>query len=615
MIPSPDIKELNLKDYFEIVKKNKWIVIAFVVVITSLVAIFSFSSPKTYRTKAKLILKEEIPQITGAENLIYKGSRRESSSANEDQLSLLESKTVAEKVIKKLNLLTNEKFGESKDPTGKLLAMIDSYLLKPEKKSNVVEIAVTGRDPLLITRIANTWLEAFMEVDVEHRATAAKQGIAWLQNQLEDTLKKLETAERELNDFVKRYRIVTIPDVGKQKETLIEEMKSVRARLGKEVIEASKKYGEKHPKMIELQTQLEATEQKLQEEKDTLFALQERSLEYNVLRRAVDGYKESYDVILKRISELEISKDLVVTNIQPIDEATLPTRPIKPQPTKDILRALLASFILGIGVIFFREYLDSTLKTSEDVEFYAKMPFLGSIASARREAKEEDIDLIVFKKPRSQVAETFRNLRVSLTFSSPEEKPLNVMAITSSIAKEGKSFISTNLATVFANTKEETLLVGADMRKPRLEKIFNIDNKNGLSSLLAGVCRLDEAIISTSIPYLSFLAAGPIAPNPSELLTSNKLGEIIKELRQRFKKVIIDAPPVLGISDTLLLGGKCDGLVFVIRGRSTPLKLITESKRILNGKVKIIGAVLNNVEIEKDRDYSYQYYYSSDKDD
>jgi len=387
MIPSPDIKELNLKDYFEIIKKGKWIVLAFVGVITGIVTILVFSSPKMYRTSAKIILKEEIPQITGAENLIYKGTRRGGIASKEDQLSLLDSKTVAEKVIKKLNLLTDDKFGKSNDPAGKLVSMVNAYIPSTKKESNLVVVSVTGRDPLMITKIANTWVESFIEADTENRATAAKHGISWLRNQLEDTLKKLEVAEKELNNFVKENRIIAIPDVGRQKEDLVEQLKSARTKLGKELLEYSKKYKEKHPKIQQLQAELDAIEQKLQEEKDNIFSLQEKSLEYNVLRRSVDGYKEAYGSILERIAELEISKDLVVTNVQPIDEAVLPGNPISPRPGRDILRAILGGFILGVGFVFLLEYLDSTLKTSEDVEFYTKMPFLGTIASAKEKPK------------------------------------------------------------------------------------------------------------------------------------------------------------------------------------------------------------------------------------
>jgi capsular exopolysaccharide synthesis family protein len=186
--------------------------------------------------------------------------------------------------------------------------------------------------------------------------------------------------------------------------------------------------------------------------------------------------------------------------------------------------------------------------------------------------------------------------------------------VTSSIPAEGKSFIACNLAIIFAQAKEPTLLIDADMRKGNLQKLFGLKAKNGLSTLLTGMSSLEEAVIPAGIPNLFLLTAGPYTPNPTELLSSEKLPNILRELEKKYKKIIIDSTPILNVSEALILGDKCDGIMFVIRSRHTSLKDIAEAKKIIGNKVKVIGAALNDVDMQRERYYYYHYYTSSGKE-
>ncbi|MBU2250943.1 MAG: CpsD/CapB family tyrosine-protein kinase, partial [Candidatus Omnitrophica bacterium] len=201
--------------------------------------------------------------------------------------------------------------------------------------------------------------------------------------------------------------------------------------------------------------------------------------------------------------------------------------------------------------------------------------------------------------------------RTSLLFSFPEDKPLNTIVVSSSIPGEGKSFVSANLAIVFAQLDEPTLIIDADMRKGRLIRSFKTEAKVGLSSLLTGTASLDEAIVPTKVANLSFLGTGPYAPNPTELLSSKKLKDFLDELKKRYKRIIIDSTPILSVSEAILLSDKCDGMIFVIRAASTQLIQVNEAKRILGGKTKIIGTILNAMELDQRHYHSYYYYRSS----
>ncbi|MCM8787709.1 MAG: polysaccharide biosynthesis tyrosine autokinase [Candidatus Omnitrophica bacterium] len=603
MIPPPEVKELNFKDYLDIVLRRIWILSVFLITIPTFVAFKSFSTPKIYQTSAKLLFKTTIPKISGKEDAVYKGT----PFSKEEQLTLLKSQIVAEKVVKRLKLTKEPEFLYTKNPARAILGMIS---ISSQERSNIVSLIVTGKDPLLIAKIANIWAEEFIKTDIEQRAITTKYGISWINQQLESTLKSLEEAEQKLNNFLKNNQIINIPDIGEKKESLLESIKTEKAKLEKEIIEASKKYGEMHPKMEALRSQLEALQQKLKEEQQAIFSLQEKSLEYKILRRNVDTYKTLYNDLLNRLKDLEVSKEMITSNVEIVEEAQPPSRPIKPQPQKDILKAIILSFFLGVGFCYFLEYQDTSLRSSEDVEFYTKIPFLGYIPSGKRETRRlENKDLISYLKPYSQVAESFRNLRVSLLFSFPEDKPLNSIIITSSTAGEGKSFVASNLAIIFALAKEDTLIIDVDMRKGRLSEIFQIKTKEGLSSLLAGMCSFDNAIAQTTIQNLYIIPRGPATPNPAELLSSQKIISVLEEAKKRFKRIVLDAPPLLGLSDTILLADKCDGLVFVIKSASTPLKLILEAKKLLGKKIKIIGAVLNKIQVESDRYYAYYHYY------
>ena len=612
MIPPPEIRQLTIKDYFDIVQKRLWLVTLVIVAIVGFVAIYDFSSPKIYEAKTSLLIEKQGVKLTGTEENFY-GSGGRDVQYYQTQYAILLSRALAEKVIEALNLNRDPEFVNVPDLAGDMLDKM--VKINPIKNSSIVTITVTGKEPLKIANIANTWAREYIRQDIEKKTGTAKYGVSWLESQVADTLVKLQESERKFNDFIKDNRIVTVPSIDADKQSLVEDLKREKGQIEQNMAEFSKRYKEKHPKMLAFRAQLKSTEDRLKDETDNFLELQEKMVEYRDLKRRVDTYKSLYEDLLKRAKELDISKELTISNIRVIDTAEVPRIPIKPETLRDIMKALAIAIFLSIGGCFLLEYMDSSLKTSEDVELYVKSPFLGYIPSTQYEAKDfKNVDLISHFKPQSRIAESFRSVRVSLMFSFPEDKPLKTMLITSSIPGEGKSFISSNLAIVFAQTNDKTLLIDADMRKGRLAKSYDVKSKNGLSGLLAGICSLEEAIVSTPIPNLFFLPAGQISPNPAELLGSAKLMEILKEAQAKFQRIVIDAPPVLNVTDPLILGDKCDGMILVVRARSTSLKFINEAKKILEKKVKVIGAVLNDAEIKKDHYYLYHYYSTPEKE-
>jgi capsular exopolysaccharide synthesis family protein len=275
--------------------------------------------------------------------------------------------------------------------------------------------------------------------------------------------------------------------------------------------------------------------------------------------------------------------------------------------------------LLGVGLAFFLEYLDSRVKTAEDIELYVKLPFLGYVPSVKTEVRSaretKDIDLICSKVATSRIAEAYRSIRTSIIFSSPEDRPLKTILITSTSPREGKTTVSSNLGQVFATANERTLIVEADMRRPRIGHSFGLANKAGLSSFLAGTTSLEESILKTAVPNLFIMPSGPKPPNPAELLTSTKTRTLFGEMRGRFDRIIVDSPPVMTVADTAILANIVDGVIYVILASFLNVDAIIRGRqRLYEAKAKVIGTILNNVNVKKeDSYYYYHYYYADDK--
>jgi len=609
MIPPGEIKEFNVRDYWHMIWKRKRIAIGIILGVVVAVSFYDFTRLKNYEAKVSIYIERLAPRIIGGHtDDIYQRDRRD-DEYYQSQYALLRSQSLAERVIEKLQLDRDEEFIDVKNSGLTLLSWVK---IKPIRSSNIVEVVIRGKDPLKITSIANTWAREFIHQDIEKRTGVATYGATWLESQLAENLKNIQQAERELNDFIKKNKIINIPDIEKEQDKgLIKELEAEKTDLEKELASLSKKYKERHPMIVSLKEELEAVRKSIKVETEKFLRLQELAAEYNLLKRKVYSSKSIYDNLLQRAKELDVSKELAISNISIVDEAEVPIAPIWPRPKRDIPVAFILSVFMSSMLCIFLEHLDSTLKTSDDVEFYTQMPFLGYIPETTKELEPGVKNLTTHEKPHSIVAEAFKNLRISLEFSFPEDKPLKSLVVTSAIPAEGKSFVSSNLAITFAQTGASTLLIDADMRKGKLIETFKGDTDVGLSNLLAGAASLEETIAPTCVPNLSFISAGPYVPNPTELLGSAKLKEVLKELEKKFKIIIIDSTPVLSVSEAILLSDKCNGLIFVVRQGYTPLNQLTEAKKILEKKSKVIGATLNYTKTEGSRYYAYHYYYSS----
>jgi capsular exopolysaccharide synthesis family protein len=342
--------------------------------------------------------------------------------------------------------------------------------------------------------------------------------------------------------------------------------------------------------------------------------MKERSIQYNILKREADTNKELYKGLLQRMKEAGVSAGLTVSNIQVVDQAEIPTRPYKPNRQLNLLLAAVVGLFLGVGLAFFFEYLDNTVKTPEDVEQLIRLPSFGMVPEISYERKRRlekgasyPVELITHGHPKSMLSEAYRNIRTSILLSFSEKPPKKIV-ITSPNPSEGKTTTVINTAVALSQTGAKVLIIDGDMRHPRIHKIFNQENGAGLSNFLSGNAPLDSIIKQTQVPNLYYIPCGPIPPNPSELVGSNLFKEMIKVLGNKFDHVVLDSPPALGFADSTILSTCVDGVVLVVLGGKTPRETLQRAKEILHQvNAKILGVVVNRVDIRRS-DYGYYYY-------
>ena len=348
------------------------------------------------------------------------------------------------------------------------------------------------------------------------------------------------------------------------------------------------------------------------------FEVEKKKLELDQLRSEADSNKRQYDVVFKRLKDIELSGMLRTSNVRVLDSARPVMAPIRPNVPQGILMGVIAGLVLGLGLALLLELLDTSVTSQADVEERLGLTFLGFLPSIP-ETEKGSRDLHIHREPKSLIAECTRAIRTNLLFMSPD-RPFKRVVVTSSGPQEGKSTTAINLGIAMAQSGNRVLIVDTDMRRPRLHKAFGVSNEMGVSSVVVGEGKLEDAIKSTEIPGLFVMPCGPVPPNPAELLHTKAFGDILTKLGERFDRVILDTPPVGAVADAVVLSTQVDGVVLVLKAGKTNRDLAKRTVRALQDvKANIYGAVLNDVNLENGKygdyyyGYAYRYYGESEK--
>ena len=380
------------------------------------------------------------------------------------------------------------------------------------------------------------------------------------------------------------------------------------------------------------------------------MSLNDASLHDAVLSREVDASQALYGSVLERIKLLGLSSESQVTNVSVIDTASVPLAPSSPKKKLSLVLSGFLALMIGIGVAFVLERSDSGLKSADEVQQYLRLPSLATVLrfsgtreqrlagksliqlpefsansngkytdAVRRLASGPDLDECPVanhdangKSPSASLlavaSEAYRAIRTSLMLSRPESPPKTVV-FTSAIAGEGKTVAVANTAIAFAGMLDRILLIDADLRRPRCHEVLNCEANPGLTEVLTGLCDLKDAIQPTAVKGLFLLSAGLNPPNPSELLGSRKMCEVLAAVESVYDHVLFDSAPILPVSDTVVLSTMVDGVV-VVASATTAKKLVRDAcYRIFHVGAKTLGVVLNNVDAQLHRYHAPYYIY------
>jgi polysaccharide biosynthesis transport protein len=427
----------------------------------------------------------------------------------------------------------------------------------------------------------------------------------------------------------------------------IQTLKANFATLAQDLSELTDRYGYKHPSMQRKELQLDALKSNvslgveqvrqsmemqaqlgrlmedyvrslIDETKREVFAFHKKAVQYGVLQREMEAQKEIYNLLLRRLNETGVTDQLRLGNASLIDPAEVPNLPVKPQKTRSTLMGLLFGFGAGLAVVFGLRSLDSTIRTPDNVEQGLGLPYVGTMLRFRppHDAGARG-ELIVHLRPHSAEAEAVRKIRTGVMLVRAE-LPSRAVLITSVAPQEGKTVVVANLAIALAQAGRKVLLVDADMRKPRLGTLFPGENDGPrLVQLLSTDLGLDAAVRPTDIEHLSLLPCVATAEHPSELLESPRLLTVIAAAKERFDFVLFDSPPLLAVTDAVVLASRVDGVVLVVKGGSTPRELLRRGIAMLtDAHAAPAGGVLNMVDLQGRHapyeTYGYQYYRRQD---
>jgi len=475
---------------------------------------------------------------------------------------------------------------------------------------------------------------------------------------LDELNKELTLAEADRIQKESRYRLAQTgnPELiaTADSTSLLSKLQQQESDLRTQIAQSEVQLGPSHPRIRELNNQLLRVQTSLRAEHDKLGAriktefqaasqresmlhaameaqkqqanaLNENAIEYSLLKRDVDTNRQLYEGLLQKLKEASISAGLRSSNIRIVDVARVPLAPSRPDRRRNIMLAFAMGLVGGVVLAFLLEAVDNTVRTPEQAQAITNLPPLGIIpasahvligtraqkALAARSGHRDGIELVTYRRPKSDISESYRALRTAILLSSTGAPP-KVMLVTSALPQEGKTTTSINTAVVLAQKGARVLLVDADLRRPSIHKVFNIQPKVGLSTLLTGSSKLENTITHVpQLPNLFLLPAGPPPPHPAELLGSTLMKQYIDQWRKEYDHIIFDTPPALSVTDSILLSVDMDSVILVTRSGNTTKAALRRARELLaQVNARVLGVVVNAVDVNSP-DYYHYYYYGS----
>jgi capsular exopolysaccharide synthesis family protein len=713
--------EFHISQWLGVVRRRRVLLILVVGLVVAISIVLYFMTPRQYRATTMLQIERRPTSAAAMQQPMQIDDWFDAQSFYPTQYRLLQSRGLAERVVKNLRLVDDPVFnpGRSRLPGGSggaVTASDDAATLAglaygvlgglevtPIRNTRLVEVSYVSTNPELAARIANGVVDAYVDWGVETRFATVGKASTFLTSQIEALKQEIQDKEAQLQAYSRRSDIVALDPssnvtlqrleglnkdfvgamserIGKEaryKELvsspdavvadtvsggLVTQLRGEQLKLERDYATKLNTYKPEWPAMQELKAQIdkgrqhlanvtqemvgkardaaraeyqgalrreEALAAELTRQKSDAMQLNSAAVEYNNLKVEVSTRRSLLDELVRKQSETEVASRLQGThdsNIVVVDRALVPGGPYRPSLRRNLGLGIVLGLGLGLGFVFFVEYLDRSVKTSEDVDRILGLPLLAVIPDVgqhsggygysryygygqRRgkgppgrpspgsqksggDAGAGQIELVSHFKPRLAVSEAYRSLRTALLLSTTNR--LKSVVVTSAIPGEGKTSTAVNLAVVLAQLGRQVLLVDADLRKPRLHEIFGVSNRLGLVNFLTGSADENGIFLRTSVPNLSLAPTGPVPPNPSELLSSKRMMDFVAVAYQRFDYVVFDSPPILPVTDAIVLSAMSDGVVLCV-GSGLVLRedARTCRQRLQLSDVRILGAALN----------------------
>ncbi len=750
-------QQTTLNDYIRVLYRGRWIILVSFVVVVAATLYFTLTAKPVYEASALVLLKEEGKM---QQQIFEVSSFMKRETMINNQVEILKSRTLAEGVIHKLqkseyadslwilgngpdgggiNILQavlslfRKKGGEEEGSAvdrfdGIVKAFREGVVVSPKRDTDMIELKIQSHSPFEAAFVANTWMEAYQELDVSLSRGEVSEVRSFLEKKLEDITSSLRSSEVALKSYKEQNRVVeltaetqqliqqaaqfqslyesTKTDLEANEKRLsylksqldesqravlesplstpqIQEMEKQMAQLMGEIAgtqQQAKASGLENEEFALSQLRpkeekLKGLQQKIVEEKRKLVSagmtslnpmafseaiitsileletensslkvktqelgkvvqrynrelngLPEKGLRLAELQREAEVRNNLYMMLSEKYEENRIMEAGQIGQVRIVDRAKPPKYPISPKKKMNLLLGIMIGLGLGVGLTFLREYLDTSLKSMEDVEAMG-FSVLGSIPvitpqqavkhikGHNGEVQHIESRLITHFAPKSPISEAYRTLRTNIQYTHVDE-PAKSVLISSAGPGEGKSTSVANLAIAMAQTGAKTVLVDTDLRRPVLHGIFGVSRSEGLTNVLVGKIDLKNAVKPTKIENLDLITSGPLPPNPSELLASKAMEKFIDTVKKTYDIAFFDSPPVIAVTDSAVLATKLDGVVLVMKSGETQKDALLRAKQLLdNVNAHLLGVLINGVTVSSmygSYYYYYHYYYDGD---
>lgn len=612
------------------------------------------------------------------------------------QVDVLKSRGLALRVVQRLNLAGDPHFYESEGAEtpgaaatlekarNKAAGLLTRNLLVTlPKDSRIVTIKFESADPILSSKIANAYVQEFIESNLQRKFDSSAYARDFLSKQLDSAKQRLEASERALNDYTRqsgliitrapsggdksggdssnsvttssllqlnmaandatakritaeaRWRAVETDGLMNSTEVItnpaVSAMMSRKAEIETALSEERSRHLDDYPTVAAKRAQLAvlnnqvklaatavrnaihsdylaavAAENNLKQQvkalKGDTLSEQDRTVQYSLLSHETDTNRQVYDGLLERYKQLNAIAGVSLSNVSPIDAAVAPSVPSSPNMLQNMLIAALVGIGLAVVIVYIKDQFDDSIRVPEDLEHKLGLSMLGVIPKTSSDPRT------MLDDPKSSISEAYNSLRSALLYSSHRGLP-HVMMVTSAQAAEGKSTTTLALAISLSRMEKKVLIIDCDLRRPSVHRTIDYDNQRGVSTLLTSEDSLLDTVRETSIPNLYALTSGPIPASPTEMISSPRLEELLKQACVHFDVVLLDSPPVLGLADSPALATLADGVIFVVeanRNRRGSMK--TALRRLRATRPIILGGVLSKFDAQKAGQEYYDYY-------